>query len=77
MYYFVLVFGAVCLDRTLVFCQTHGFSIKPLKVQLLAGEQKATEKGEQKATEKVPCCFQAWKPRDNHNFGVARKNITR
>ena len=38
-------FGACCLDvRTLTFCQLAGFfSIKPLKVKLLAGEQKATE----------------------------------
>ena len=37
-------FGACCLDvRTLTFCQLMGFSIKPLKVNLLAGEQKATE----------------------------------
>ena len=37
-------FGAFCLDvRTLTFLPTEGFSIKPLKVKLLAGEQKATE----------------------------------
>ena len=35
---------AFCLDaRTLTFCQLMGFPIKPLKVKLLAGEQKATE----------------------------------
>ena len=39
-------FGAFCLDvRTLTFCQLMGFSIKPLKVKLLAGEQKAAEVG--------------------------------
>ena len=37
-------FGAICLDaRTLTFCQPIGLPIKPLKVKLLAGEQKATE----------------------------------
>ena len=37
-------FGAVCLDvRTLAFSQLLGFSFKPLKVKLLAGEQKATK----------------------------------
>ena len=39
-----IYFGAFCMDvRTLTFCQLKGFSIKPLKVKLLAGEQKATE----------------------------------
>ena len=34
--------GACCLDvRTLTFCQRMGFPIKPLKVKLLAGKQKA------------------------------------
>ena len=39
------IFGAFCLDvRTLInFLPTNGLSIKPLKVKLLAGEQKATE----------------------------------
>ena len=38
-------FGAFCLDvRTLTFCQLMGFPfIKPSKVKLLAGEQKATK----------------------------------
>ena len=37
--------GAFCWDvRTLNFLPTNGFSIEPLKVKLLAGEQKATEK---------------------------------
>ena len=37
----------LCLDvRTLTFLPTNGFSIKPLTVKLLAGEQKAT---------KLPC----------------------
>ena len=42
-----LSFGACCLDvRTLTFLPTiNGFSIKPLKVKLLAGEQKAAESG--------------------------------
>ena len=36
--------GAFCLDvRTLTFLPTNGFSIKPPKGKLLAGEQKATE----------------------------------
>ena len=38
------VVGAFFLDvRTLTFCQPMVFFIKPLKVKLLAGEQKATE----------------------------------
>ena len=38
-----LTFGAFCLDvRALTFYQLIGFSIEPLKVKLLAGEQKAT-----------------------------------
>ena len=37
-------FGAVCLDvRTFNFLPTNRFPIKPLKVKLFAGEQKATE----------------------------------
>ena len=40
---YTIYFGAFCLDvRTLTFCQLMD-SIKPLKVKLLAGEQKATE----------------------------------
>ena len=38
-------FGAFCLDVSTfcLFANVIGFSIKPLKVKLLAGEQKATE----------------------------------
>ena len=37
-------FGAFCLDASdFNFLPTDGFSIKPLKVKLLAGEQKATK----------------------------------
>ena len=36
-------FGAFCLDARTNFLPTNGFSIGPLKVKLLAGEQKATE----------------------------------
>ena len=36
--------GAFCLDvRTLAFCQLMGFPLNPPKVELLAGEQKATK----------------------------------
>ena len=39
-----LNFGAFCLDvRTLTVCQLMGFSIKPLKHKLLAGEQKSNQ----------------------------------
>ena len=38
------IFGAFCWMLGLfAFLPTNGFSIKPLKVKLLAGEQKATE----------------------------------
>ena len=36
------MFGACCLD-VFNFLPTHGVSVKPLKVRLLAGEQKATD----------------------------------
>ena len=36
-------FVAFCLDVDFRFLPTNGFSIKPLKVKPLAGEQKATE----------------------------------
>ena len=40
----ILCFGAFCLDvRTLSFWETSWFSIKPLQVKVLEGEQKATE----------------------------------
>ena len=49
--------------RTLAFCQLMGFPIKPLKVKLLAEEQKATE-----------CCLQEGPERGT--FAVGQRTVT-
>ena len=41
-----------------IFLPTNGFSIKPLKVKLLAGEQKATESNSYRSD----CCLRAFAP---------------
>ena len=62
--------GACCLAvKTLTFRQLMGFSMKPLKVELLAGEQKAAEQ-----PYVATCCFCLWLWR--HVYMLHRQQLT-